>query len=552
MSMCYSFAALEPGGFAVLALLIGISLIALWVRRFQNFPGKRGFLLAHVGMIIWLLAVLGEIQSETLECKVYWAMMAWPGIAFVPTAWAIFLRHYAFSVPDGKSRAECWALVMGPLLVSAAAWTNPLHGLFYGPLTRLEMVDGDLVGVYDHGPLFYAAAAYLYIFLAISTFVVVLGAFRSSKAHRPYFLMMIFVNGVPMVANLSYVVFGITVLGFDPTPFAFSVVLFLFTQMIFANRLFDVAAIASDLLFLNARNPVLVVDGKGDVVGMNESAEALFPAGKLGTPLCKWPQIGAAMVPGQAPQPKNFPANLDIMGRHLSIQVTPMTQALKSQNTATGLVIMLNDVTDMAKKNTSLEEALLQNARRVAEIEALRDDLQRQILLDPLTGLHNRRGLYDTFAQLKAQSGDSGMVVALIDIDHFKSINDRFGHAAGDRVLRDFARALRVHVRPGLPVFRVGGEEFLIIFPKATLPEIEEFIDSIRASLEDGKFVRVREPEQVGFSAGLAQWPNDGADLDAVMKCADDRLYQAKLAGRGRTVSRSELLRLVVSNEGSS
>lgn len=556
MPECYRFAALGPGGFAVLSLLVGMMVITDWVRRNQDFPGKRGFLLGHIGMIIWLIGVLAEIQAQTLDCKVIWGTLSWTGIAFVPTAWAVFLLHYAFGIQDKKSVAERWVLFSGPVLITLMAWTNPIHGLFYGPETRMATISGVEAVIYDHGPLFYAAAVYLYIFMSISTVIVVMGAFRSNRAHSAFFLMLTFVNSVPMAANLGYLVFGFTLFGFDPTPFAFSIVLFLFTQLIFANGLFDVTSTARDLLFHNASNPVLVVDAKGDVISMNRAAEQVFPLGKLGTALANWPDIGVGLRAGKTPSATELPKDVTILGRHMSVQITPMTQALESQkraidNAAAGVIIMLNDVTEIAQKNTVLQEALVQNAQRVQEIEALRDDLQRQIMLDPLTGLHNRRGLYDSFDQLKAQSMDAGLVVALLDIDHFKSINDRFGHAAGDRILRDFARALRVHVRPSLPVFRVGGEEFLIIFPRATLAETEAFIDVFRESLDNSLFVRVRDPEQIGFSAGLAQWPSDGPDLDAVMKRADDRLYRAKMAGRGCTVSRDAVLRLV-SNDGGS
>jgi diguanylate cyclase (GGDEF)-like protein len=542
---CFQLDAFQPGALFTLTVVIGVCLVTYWVHRQDSFPGKQFFLLAHLGMVIWLVAALAEIQSMTLECKVSWAMRAWTGIAFVPTAWAIFLLHYALGVQKRKVWAEIGALVAGPLVISAMAWTNPLHQLFYGPGTRLEVIEGTAAVVYEHGPLFHASAIYLYLFMLFSTVVVVAGAFRASKVYRPYFLLLTFVNCVPLAVNLSYIVLGFTIFGFDPTPFAFSVVLFLFTVMIFTNRLFDVNTVARDLLFFNAQSPVLVIDGNGNVIGLNQAAQTLFPECRTGTPLANLAEIGTGLLPGKGISTGDIPETLSVRGRYMSVQITPIVQALATRGSSTGMVMMLSDMTHIAQKNSALEEALSLKAQRLKEIEELRDDLERQVMIDPLTGLNNRRGLYETFANFKTLSLEHGMVVALLDIDHFKSINDRFGHAAGDRVLRDFARALRVHVKAGLPVFRVGGEEFLIMFPNFSLDEIEVFIEAFRSSLIDGQFVRVNDPERIGFSAGLAQWPQDGAGLDVLVKTADERLYQAKIAGRGRTVSRDASIRLV-------
>jgi len=530
-----------PGAFLTVIVLIGMGMITAWVRWQGYFFGKAFFLTASVAMFLWLLATLGELQSSTLACKMFWSMAAWPAIATVPTAWALFLHHYAFSRREGQARLERAALIAGPAVITLIAWTNPWHGLLYGPMTRLVETEGAVSATYDHGPLFYAVAVYLYIFLAAAIGIVSVGAFQARRAHRAYFMVLVFITSVPMAANLTYVVFKATVFGFDPTPFAFSVVLFLITWLIYTNRLFDITTVARDLLFFNVRNPVLVVDDAAHVVGANPEAMWLFrgPGARLGARIADWPHLSAFEGVGTQSPSARVPLALTVDGRDLQVQITPINKPMGRDNGSMGAVVLLNDTTEIQRKNRQLEDALAVNLERLREIMALRDDLERQLLLDPLTGVNNRRGLEATFlAACTASQPDEGpLVLALLDIDHFKAINDRFGHSAGDRVLRDFARLMRARIDPHLSVFRVGGEEFVVIFPTASLADITDLLERFRLDLTTSKFTRISDPVRVSFSAGLATWPADGLTLDAVFKQADDRLYAAKVAGRGCTVS---------------
>ncbi|MDT8854655.1 diguanylate cyclase [Paracoccaceae bacterium Fryx2] len=549
---CLTFMAPGIGGFFTVVVIIGLAMVALWVRGQAYFFGKGYFILGNLGMLVWLLAALAELQSETLSCKVVWATLSWPAIALVPTAWALFLWHYAFGIRDGFAIWERVALVAGPVAITLAAVSNPYHGQFYTPETQMMIRDGRPSVLYDHGLLFQLSAVYLYLFLVASTGIVLAGAFRARRAHRAYFLLLSFITVVPMAANLAYVLLDFTVFGFDPTPFAFSVVLFLITWLIFTNRLFDLTTVARDLLFFNVKNPVLVVDHAGIVAGANPEALRLFrgAGARLGGRIADWPHMAAFADLGTADAARALPRMLVIDGRHLEVQITPIARPMGRDSAAMGAVILLNDTTELYRMNAQLRTALSVNEVRLNQIMALRDDLERQLVLDPLTGLNNRRGMEETFEKLCNAAPPDGdrLVMALLDIDHFKSINDRFGHAVGDRVLRDFARVLRARIDPGWPVFRVGGEEFVVLFPGAGLTEIDGLLHKLRQDLSVGQFTRITDPAQVTFSAGLALWPQDGTTFGAVFKRADDRLYAAKVGGRNRTVLRDDTDRIAAND----
>lgn len=177
------------------------------------------------------------------------------------------------------------------------------------------------------------------------------------------------------------------------------------------------------------------------------------------------------------------------------------------------------------------------------EISAQAKELRKTVLtvkqmatLDQLTGLLNRRVMLDTLEaerQLAERHG-THWCIALIDLDHFKQVNDRLGHPTGDAVLRGFAELSRKHLRAVDQVGRWGGEEFLVMFPQTRLKEAHASLERLRKALNAWRL-----PEhptlQMSFSAGLVQAePED--TLDQLVERADKTMYQAKASGRNRSV----------------
>lgn len=171
------------------------------------------------------------------------------------------------------------------------------------------------------------------------------------------------------------------------------------------------------------------------------------------------------------------------------------------------------------------------------------DDLSRMSQLafsDALTGLPNRRGAlaYLERQRSPAAAGGQGMVVASLDIDHFKQINDEHGHLRGDQALRLFADALRRARRDTDLVARIGGEEFMVVLPAAELAQMQRVLKTVRSDLQSSETVR-----QLGFalrfSAGVVR-RREGESLTALLEAADQQLYTAKRNGRNRDAIREE------------
>ncbi|MBB1593540.1 sensor domain-containing diguanylate cyclase [Achromobacter sp. UMC46] len=158
--------------------------------------------------------------------------------------------------------------------------------------------------------------------------------------------------------------------------------------------------------------------------------------------------------------------------------------------------------------------------------------LNAETMTDPMTRLLNRRGVSSEISRLL--STRQPFAVLALDLDHFKRINDTFGHAAGDQVLVALADLMRDSIRTEDAGCRVGGEEFLVLMPGASSEAARGVAERIRQATESH-----RMPGGVGHvtvSIGTARWPDDGDDPGAVLKCADQALYQAKASGRNKVV----------------
>ena len=183
------------------------------------------------------------------------------------------------------------------------------------------------------------------------------------------------------------------------------------------------------------------------------------------------------------------------------------------------------------------------SARR--ELTATREQLhkvhgeleQQQALAvtDPLTSMPNRRGIGVALSRELSRSRRSKttLCVAMIDIDHFKRINDRFGHAVGDRALVHFADQIKPAIRETDVAGRYGGEEFLLILPDTALVGAEFVLSRLLSKLDRAPLTIDGEHLHLRFSAGLAEWC-DGEAADRLVSRADDAMYRAKKAGRGR------------------
>ena len=184
---------------------------------------------------------------------------------------------------------------------------------------------------------------------------------------------------------------------------------------------------------------------------------------------------------------------------------------------------------ELQERNATLERLLRRNEAMAAELREAHGKAVHESLTDALTGVPNRRHILRLASQALTDVGDDEPVsVAILDLDHFKAINDAHGHPCGDAVLQHFCRHCHEHLREADALGRLGGEEFLLVMPRTAVDDARATTEELRRSLHPCRGVRYT------FSAGLTL-ADANDSLTDIMKRADEALYRAKRGGRNRT-----------------
>jgi diguanylate cyclase (GGDEF)-like protein len=194
-------------------------------------------------------------------------------------------------------------------------------------------------------------------------------------------------------------------------------------------------------------------------------------------------------------------------------------------------------VLDLHRANLELETALAQLEATKQELLALNDALERQATTDALTGLKNRIVFQNSIVEMiaVAERHGSTLTLLLVDIDHFKRVNDTRGHQEGDRVLRAVSHALAAHVREQDIVARFGGEEFAVLLPNTELVPALTVAEHLRRACRNA----VRIEPRLTVSIGVAEYAPGDSEVTLIGR-ADAALYAAKAQGRDRVVATAE------------
>ncbi|HEY6795627.1 MAG TPA: diguanylate cyclase [Kineosporiaceae bacterium] len=301
---------------------------------------------------------------------------------------------------------------------------------------------------------------------------------------------------------------------------------------VFRRGLLRLLPVARGLVLEHVGDAIFVMDLNGRVVDLNPAARLLalrlypdLPDDLLGLParqLLPYREHRRSLTDGVC-QVERHDGTLD-----LDLRITELADR---HGYPLGRVIVARDVTELNEQRRRLEEQL-------TVIKALRNELQEIAVRDDLTGLHNRRYLLGRLELDldRARSAACPLSVILLDIDHFKSVNDRFGHAVGDALLVATARALRGCVRAGDTVARYGGEEFVILLPGASMDEALHMAEVLRTRCATVRVDGRSGPVSTTVSAGVATFPDCGWSGAELLQNADEALYSAKGGGRDQVV----------------
>lgn len=350
---CLAFKIEDPAVLTIIITCFGLLFAFLRMRQYPNTQGHRWFQVSIGAMMAWLVAISLQISSDTLECKLLWEESAWYGASLMPTAWAFFLYEYALGRKVNRFLGYAGALV-APLAILAVTLSNSYHGAFYGLDSHLATQNDRTYVEFTLGPLYLVTIAYIYVAVATGTGLAFLPALRAPAAVRSFVKKLLFVTMLPVLANLAYILGGVTVAGLDPAPFAFSLSLVGLVWLMADDRWVDVTAMGREVLFHNSTDPIFIVSLDGKLCDASPAAKSFFANEKLrpGVSLWNTPDIGPLLQRVAQEGPAFIPPVIQRDGFCFVPRIYPID--LLHMKSKLGWAITLVDVT---AQETALQQA---------------------------------------------------------------------------------------------------------------------------------------------------------------------------------------------------
>jgi diguanylate cyclase (GGDEF)-like protein len=495
------------GDVAIIVLtLVAVAWWALFVRMFRRRERLVPSAVAWLAIVYaaWsTLVVVQAVLQDPGPREVVLRAILFLGLT-APSAWWVLALRLA--APRGLRRAHLLAFATPTILGALGTALWPTGGPFLASIAPI--VHGDRMELaWTLGPAMrWFAVPYAYLLLA-GALVTLLGlGWRSPRLSLR--------SALALSASLAFPVTGtvLAVTGLDPLP-GFGLTGFLLGPsalalffVIVGEEAFDPRSVAYGTVFRSIVEPALVVGPGGAIRDANPAARALL--GEHAT------RSGALLADASAGL-ERARRSMDASSarRRLDGPLTGFDVAVTHLRDGRGVrqasVLLLRDLRDS-----------------LAREQALRDAARR----DPLTGIPNRLG-FETKLRTALEADADSVGVAFVDLDDFKPVNDRFGHAAGDAALVEIARRLDAALRGGDLAARLGGDEFGLLVHHATPADLEAVADRVEAALAEPIAV-AGQRLRIGASIGLASAPADGTTLDALLSAADGRMYDAKRARR--------------------
>ena len=487
--------------FATVALLVlGIIAMSRW-RSIVSFY----FMLTVSACAVYAFGYAMEVTQSLPEAILFWSRFEYLGMPFISSFLLLFVVHFV----AGGRRVPV-VVVFLPLAVSCAILvirqTTGAHGLYYAAVDFVQY--RNFVALrFEKGAWYWIFAAYNGLCMVSSGFLVLQFMLRASKAFRRQ-ASLLFVGIIFPVFPYLFWVSRSVPHDIDIIPASLAVAAAAFYVALFRHDLFSLVPVGRDRLVETMADAVFVLDGMNRVADANPAALAAFGAAgadPVGTELSEaFPVFGGTMENGCRAQAE---------GRTWQCTVTELSVR---RGRFEGFLVVARDVTEHDALVSGLEKAAREDAlTEVLNRHSWDEEVKRELL------------------QL-SRHGRFGSVVYL-DLDHFKSVNDDHGHAAGDAVLRSVAGVLKNGVRRPDLVGRYGGEEFVLFLPESTPDDAADVAERLRVDLQDGlaadKTVVQSVTGSFGVAGGLIL---EDTTLEQLISRADAAMYESKKLGRNR------------------
>ena len=448
-----------------------------------------------------------------METRLVLCYLQYLFIVQVPTFFLIFVFEHLGISERFNRRRYLWLSIV-PLLTVLAVWSNPRHRLFYKSANMVQTATIDILSI-EYGPLFVLWSIYAYLLMLAGLIMVIMALKTTTAFYRNQYIAILIGLLVPWVFNILHISGTFSLKDFDATTLAYTVTVICFIWAFYRNHLFDLQPIARGQAFMNMSDGIVVLDAKERITDFNPAARGILEV-----------------------------LSLDIIGEHFSelfeVEVAGRLLDMKSKiplHLKKGEDDFYYDVRISpirTKKGDSAGKIL--SFRDVTRQKQLEYKLEYYATTDSLTGLYNRRE-FSRLAELELHRGiryNNPLSIVMIDIDHFKKVNDNFGHDTGDIAMKEMVRICRRGLREVDIFARWGGEEFVVLLPETALSEATEAAERLRESIEKSVIEAPSGSLSITVSVGVSELGHSAGTLEEGLKLADKAMYHSKAMGRNR------------------
>ncbi|MGB3925719.1 MAG: diguanylate cyclase [Caldicoprobacterales bacterium] len=501
-----------------LYLILAVILAQFFVAYFFS-KGKTSYRKAFSALVlcisIYLFGYLMIINTNNLQEMIFWNQIQYFGLPFISVLWLLVALLYTKTIYSLKTRTA-FLLFSVPVITFFVRLTNLWHHLFY---TEWEM--RQTFGYYslymERGLWYYVNISYTILCLLLTVIIYLVGYLKNKAGYtKLHFLVFFFASILPLI-SIVLIIFAFKEWAIDYSALIMPLSLLIISYGILKYDFLEIRTLARETIFENNFAGMLVYGPGNRIIDYNKAAEKFFKTINISLNnhpiediLARDPNLLEIF---ESDRSCDFSLMIDGEERFFEIDVVP-----------------LGDSHDGNKR-------MLKSIRDVTEERRIQEKLKFLATTDSLSGLYNRAEFMNQArrAFAWARSNNEELSLLIMDLDHFKNINDTFGHGAGDEIIREVGRIITTSFRKTDIAGRLGGEEFAVVLKNASLEDAMMVAEKFREIVARKEVIY--EDQKISFTISIGVASINGnteniSDIEDVLKMADDALYKAKAKGR--------------------
>jgi diguanylate cyclase (GGDEF)-like protein/PAS domain S-box-containing protein len=506
-----------------LYLVLAVILAQFFAAYFFS-KGRTSYRKAFSAMVlcvsVYLFGYLMIINNNNLQEMIFWNQIQYLGLPFISVLWLMVALLYTKTIYSLKIRMAL-LLFSVPVITFFMRLTNHWHHLFY---TKWEM--RQLFGYYslymERGFWYYVNISYTILCLLLTVIIYFIGYLKNKVGYtKSHFLVFLFASLLPLI-GIVLILFAFDERSIDYSALIMPVSLLIISYGILKYDFLEIRTLARETIFENNFAGMVVLGPGKRIIDYNKAAEKFFEA--INISLNNYPiehildREPKLLEIFESEASRDFSLVIDGEERFFEIDVVPLG--------------------DPHDGNTRM----LKSIRDVTEERKIQEKLKFLATTDSLSGLYNRAEFMNLaqreFAWAKRNNEELSLLI--MDLDNFKVINDTFGHAAGDEMIREMGSIIMTSFRKTDIAGRIGGEEFAVVLKNASLEEAKKVAEQFRETVARRKVIYGKQEISFTVSIGVAAIrgnTDDINDIEDTLKMADDALYKAKAKGRNCVVT---------------